>query len=81
MRNHCLSMQALSASPAKMDVCQRGQKPPDKKKTALFLQAVSQAGETVRKASDPCGERPFEPFLIVPSEMGHPSSELKCLVG
>lgn len=37
--------------------------------------------EKVRKASDPCGERPFEPFLIVPSEMGHPSSELKCLVG
>ena len=52
-----------------------------RKKKALFLWAVSQAGEKVRKTCDSCGERAFKSFLIVPSEMGHPSSELKCLVG
>lgn len=65
------------SSPPKMDVWWEGQKPVK----ALFLWAVSQSGEKERKASDPRGERPFEPFLIVPSEMGHSSSELKCLVG
>lgn len=54
------------------------------KLTHHFCWAFSQArGKRTneRKASDPRGEGPFEPFLIVLSEKGHPSSELKCLVG
>lgn len=52
-----------------------------KVKKALFLWAVSHAAGKVRKAFDYCGEKPFEPLLIVSTETGHPSSELKCLVG
>lgn len=61
-----------------MDVCREEEKTEN---PYFYKLSVCQAGEKVGKPCDPRGERPFEPFLIAPSEVGHPSLELKCLAG